>query len=45
MHPVLRLDAIRFAYREASVFAGFDLAIEGGGMTAILGPNGTGRPR
>ncbi len=43
MAPALRLDSIRFAYREAPVFDGLTLEIEEGELAAVLGPNGTGK--
>lgn len=39
----LRFEGVAFSYRRTPVFAGFDLAIDAGSMTALLGPNGSGK--
>jgi len=43
MGTALRLSSVSFAYRKAQVFMGLDLEIDEGEMTAVLGPNGTGK--
>ena len=41
--PALHLESVTFAYRETRIFEGFDLVVQEGEMTAVLGPNGTGK--
>lgn len=43
MPDALRFESVRFAYGRTSVFHGIDLAVARGEMTAVLGPNGTGK--
>jgi iron complex transport system ATP-binding protein len=40
---ILRFESVGFSYRKAPVFAGLDLEIREGEMTAVLGPNGSGK--
>jgi iron complex transport system ATP-binding protein len=39
----LRFESVRFAYREAGVFDRLSFELLAGEMTAVLGPNGTGK--
>jgi iron complex transport system ATP-binding protein len=39
----IHLAAVGFAYRKAPVFRDFNLAVGAGSMTALLGPNGSGK--
>jgi iron complex transport system ATP-binding protein len=43
MPDALRFHSVRFAYRQATVFQGIDLAVAPGEMMAVLGPNGAGK--
>ena len=43
MGAALRFSSVAFAYRKARVFGGLDLGIDEGEITAVLGPNGTGK--
>ncbi len=43
MGDALRLDSVRFGYRDVSVFRGLELQVAEGETTAILGPNGAGK--
>jgi iron complex transport system ATP-binding protein len=43
MATALRFDSVRFAYREAPVFDRLTLELADGELTAVLGPNGTGK--
>lgn len=43
MGLALRFSAASFAYRQAPVFRSLDLSVAEGEMTAVLGPNGTGK--
>jgi len=43
MPASLRFETVRFAYREAPVFDALELALAAGEVTAVLGPNGTGK--
>jgi iron complex transport system ATP-binding protein len=43
MTPAIAASGLAFAYRRAPVFQGFDLRVEPGTMTALLGPNGSGK--
>jgi iron complex transport system ATP-binding protein len=43
MTPAIRASGLTFSYRRAPVFRDFDLRVEPGTMTALLGPNGSGK--
>ncbi len=43
MRYALALEGVAFAYGRSAVFRGLDLAIAEGSMTALLGPNGSGK--
>lgn len=43
MSDALSLRAVSFAYRTTPVFRGLDLAVAEASMTALLGPNGSGK--
>lgn len=43
MRPAIRCTRVRFAYRTTPVFDALDLDVVGGSMTALLGPNGSGK--
>ena len=41
--PLLDIRGLRFAYHQAMVLDGLDLAVEGGRFYGVLGPNGCGK--
>ena len=41
--PVVQIRGLHFAHGERMIFEGIDLDIEPGGVTAIMGPSGTGK--
>ena len=43
VEPVVRIRDLRFAHGDRLVFDGIDLDITPGGVTAIMGPSGTGK--
>ena len=43
MTAAIEASGLSFSYRRAPVFLGFDLRVETGTMTALLGPNGSGK--